>query len=334
MLERGLEYAAAVAVMGIAVGEFLSFIYVFYSYKRYKYKNKFFKKPDINNRKMLNLLFLMAVPLTLNRVTSSILVTLENIFLPRALMSYGLSQSEAISQFGKISGMAMPLIQFPSAILISLSISLVPAISEAAATKNFNKINSTISKTLLFTAITGIGSAGLFILFSDKLGQVIYNQDITLILIYLGIMCPFIYMQMTLSGILNGLSLQMFIFRSSLLSSIIAICGIFVLVPRFGISGYMLGSFISLIAVTLMKLFKIKKVTGFKIDFMKLFLKPIISVLAVVLSINIVKNRIYENFDNTVGLIIAFSLSGLVYATFIVLTGAFSKKDIKELIKK
>ena len=333
-LERGLEYASAVAVLGITFGEFLSFIYVFYSYKRYKSKNNFIKKPSVSKSKMLRLLFAMAIPLTLNRVVSSLLLTLENIFLPQRLILSGLSQSEAISEFGKISGMAMPLIQFPSAILISLSISLVPAISEASATNNYKKINYTISKTLIFSTITGIGSAGLFVLFSDKLGYVIYNQDIRLLLIYLGVMCPFIYIQMTLSGILNGLSLQMFIFRNSVLSSLISICGVFIFVPKLGIQGYMIGSFISLTTVTLLKLIKIKEVTKIKLNFVQLFLKPTISILSVALAINLLKHRIYEAFGDTLGLIIAFLISGLIYLTFIFLTGTLSKKDIKEFTNK
>lgn len=55
----------------------------------------------------------MAIPLTLNRVASSIYATVENIILPQRLQLFGMSQSQSLSELGRLSGMAMPLVMFP-----------------------------------------------------------------------------------------------------------------------------------------------------------------------------------------------------------------------------
>ncbi|MDR2898848.1 MAG: oligosaccharide flippase family protein, partial [Clostridiales bacterium] len=125
-IPMGLTYACAVAVAGILAGEFLSFLLVVFAYKGFKVKNNFVKKPSMPVDAASKLLISMAMPLALNRITGSVLGAFENTLLPRRLMLYGMTNSQAVSEFGKISGMAMPLIYFPSAMLVALAVSLVP----------------------------------------------------------------------------------------------------------------------------------------------------------------------------------------------------------------
>ena len=333
-MSKGLAYACAAAVCGIFLGEVLSFIFVIVAYKIFKKKSKLTKSPTMAAGKTLQILLLMAMPLTFNRISGSLLSTFENMMLPQKLIAFGMSNSEAISEFGKISGMAMPLIQFPSALLVSLSMSLVPAVSESVTMKNYTKINNTVSKVMLFTTITGIGTSGIFILFSKELGQITYNQNISYILTLLGIMCPFIYMHMTLSGILNGLGEQVFIFRNSLISSAISIGFIMVIVPRIGISGYILGSFCALVIVCSLSLNKIKKTTQINIKIIDWFVKPALSALLCVLIINIIKPYIFNALGNIAALITGLIVTGLLYISLIIATGSFSKSDMKAILRK
>jgi len=331
LMPRGIEYAAAAAVIGIVAGEILSFLYVIYAYSDFKKKNTVSKKPSITHSKSLYTLVSMSIPLTLNRVSGSLLSTVENLLIPRRLLAYGLTNTEAISEFGKITGMAMPLIQFPSVILVSLAISLVPAISEAMAVKNYSKINFTVSKTVLFTTVIGVGAAGGFILFADMLGQVIYGQDISRMLLYLGILSPFLYMQMVLSGILNGLGQQVFIFRNGLISSAISIGFIYFAVPVMGISGFILGWFISLLILCTLNLDRIKKIANIEIDPINWFFKPIISVIATFFIVSFIKEHIYYILGDVIGLILSIVIMGILYLTFILFTGCISKDDFKIL---
>ena len=331
LMPLGIEYAAAAAVIGIVAGEILSFLYVIYAYSDFKKKNTAFNKPSITSSKSLTTLVAMSMPLTLNRVSGSLLSTVENVLIPRRLMVYGLSNTEAISEFGKITGMAMPLIQFPSVILVSLAISLVPAISEAMAVKNYKKINFTVSKTMLFTTVIGIGASGAFILFADMLGYVIYNQDISRMLLYLGILSPFLYMQMVLSGVLNGLGEQVFIFRNGLISSVISISFIYFAVPVLGISGFILGWFISLLVLCTLNLERIKKIANIEIDPINWFFKPIVSVTVSFFAIGLVKNYIYNTLGDILGLIVSVTLMGVMYLALIVFTGCVNKNDFKVL---
>ena len=60
----------------------------------------------------------------------------------------GLDYKSGIETLGRISGMAMPLIAFPTLITSSVATTLVPAISEAISVKNYKLANLRISRCL------------------------------------------------------------------------------------------------------------------------------------------------------------------------------------------
>ena len=73
----------------------------------------------------------LAVPLSLNRVIINFLQSIEAIFIPNRLMSYGYDNAASLSIYGVLTGMAMPLIFFPGAITNSICVLLLPIVSEA-----------------------------------------------------------------------------------------------------------------------------------------------------------------------------------------------------------
>ncbi len=330
----GLEFACGLAVLGIVAEEVVSLIYIVFAYKRFKLTDYVDKKPSLSRFQSLSLILTMALPLTATRVIGSFLGTLENILIPGRLQQFGMTGKEAISVFGQISGMAMPLIFFPSAFLLSLSISLVPAVSEASAVKNHARIKYTAAKSLLFAAVIGFFAAAIFVAYGKELGMAIYNQNIGEMLLLLGIMCPFMYMQVVLSGILNGLGFQVFIFRNSLISSVINIFFIYFLVPKYGINAFILGWFASLIVVCALEINKLKDSVELNFEFANWFFKPIISAAAATLFVRVLSNRfIFSALGTTWGLAASITLIGLIYMVFIVLTGCIHSDDIQEVLK-
>jgi len=277
----------------------------------------------------------MALPLTANRITGSLLATFENVLIPQRLVMYGLTRTEAISVFGQITGMVLPLILFPSALLNALSISLVPAISEALAVNNKERIAATAAKAFLFTNIVGIGAGALFLTVPSELGQVIYNQNIGRLLFLFGLMCPFMYINITLSGILNGLGRQVFIFINSLISSIINLAFIYFLVPRFGAEAFVAGWFISLLFVVSSSLLRINKDVGIKVQVGCWFLKPLVAATAAGLLVRVIANKFFFTYlSGPVGLVLCLcSILGF-YALFIILTKCITLDEIKSVYKR
>ncbi len=330
-IPKGLEYACSLAVIGISVGEIIAFFYVLYSYGGFKKKNAFNKLPSLKPYAAYGVIFAMAIPLTANRVTGSFLGTVENILIPQKLQAFGLSPSEAMAAFGRLTGMVMPLLMFPSSLLIAIATALVPAVSEAKAIKNEARIKYTVSKSMLFTSIIGIGASALFVTFAHEFGVVVYNQvDIGGTLFLMGFVCPFLYYQVTLSGVLNGLGEQMFIFRNSLLSSVICIVFIYFLIPVYGLNGFIAGWLVSLVVVSFLDIERVIRRTHIKINFNRWIFKPVLSAIACSLVMKLVaKKFIYAFFGDAWGLAVAASLLTVLYSFFILAMGVVSFKDIR-----
>jgi len=365
---RGLEYAAAVALFAIVVEEIFSCVFVFAAYrwrkKRGKQKtgerssplrkphtayaphtervgancvrpqnNK--TRPTLSSIQIFTLIMCMALPLTGNRVAGSLLSAWENVLIPSRLQMFGLSAAEAISEFGRITGMAMPLIFFPTAVLTALSVTLVPAVSEAVTSKDLRGVSTIASKSLLFAAITGMGAAALFIFFSHELGLAIYNQPLGLMLKLLGIMCPFIYMQIVISGVLNGLGCQMFIFRNSLISSAISIGFIYVFVPQFGLTGYIFGWLVSLLVVIALGLYKVRQYMLLEMEYAKWMLKPLLAAIAAGLVARLAATRwLLEMAGLRMGLVFSIGILMVIYLCGVLLTGCITKEEIRSLHQK
>ncbi|MCL2354261.1 MAG: polysaccharide biosynthesis C-terminal domain-containing protein, partial [Defluviitaleaceae bacterium] len=331
----GLEYAIAMAALGIVVGEALSFGYVFFSYRfGKKSPSKLPKKPPtVGRRATLLAIAAMATPLTLNRVASSFLSSVENIMIPSRLQVYGMAAEEAMATFGRITGMAMPLIFFPSAVLVALSVSLVPSISEGIALGHTKRINSTICKSIVFTSIIAFGAGLIFVVLPDEIGQLVYRENLGQILLLLGFMCPFWYLNITLNGLLSGLGEQLFIFRTGLLSSGINIAFVFFFVPIYGIHAFLMGWLISLLIVTILDIRRLKKVVDIKIDISRWFIKPAIAALFSGLIVNLIHNRVISaTLPPLPAAILSLIFLMTLYAIAIIGLKIISLKEVKGMI--
>lgn len=333
-VSKGLEYAVAAAVIGMCMGEILSFLYVLFSYRVFKTKNSLNKRPSLNPFKAYTMILIMAIPLTANRVTGSLLSTIENILIPQKLQEFGLTGTQAMSTYGQISGMAMPLLMFPSSLLTALSTALIPAVSEARAIQNSKRISSTVTKSMLFTSIIGVGTAGLFVTFPNEIGMAIYNQKRIGELLYLmGFICPFLYYQVTLSGILNGLGEQVFIFRNSIISSAINIFFVYFLVPVYGINAFIIGWFVSLIIISFLDIQRVLKRTYLTVNVSNWILKPLICIIACSMCSKFIYFKFLLSFGNILGLILAVLTLAVLYFILLIFTQCLKIEDLKSIIK-
>ena len=323
-LPYGLEYACGAAVTGIVLGEFFSFMLVFIVVKYFQNENKE-KRPSMSYSKALSVILAGAVPLTLARVTGSMLSAIENILIPQRLMLYGGTEN-ALAEFGKLSGQVMPLIQLPSAFLMAISVTLVPALSETQATGSTKKTAYVINKSIRFTIIIGLGFALLFSAFPSEICNLIYAQsELGVLLMKLSVICPFLYMQITLTGRLNGVGSHSFIFRTNLISSVINLFFIYFIMPKAGIDAFVTGITISLIATVSLSLKEVCGTVKMSISIVKDFLTP---ALCAVISFVGIKWVTYSHNLSISGFAVYSILFSGFYLLLLTVFGVITKDDI------
>lgn len=184
----------------------------------------------------------MALPLTANRIVLNLLQSVEAVSIPARLRLYGYDTATALSVYGVLTGMAMPLIFFPNAITNSVSVMLLPIISESYALGDMDSVKKATLKTVKYCSILGLLCMGGFFLMGNWAGNYLFHSALAgHFIVTLSFICPFIYLDATLSSILQGLGMAGRIFIMNVTCLLIRLGFVFCAVPQFGITGYLWG---------------------------------------------------------------------------------------------
>lgn len=205
-------------------------------------------------------LLTLAVPLSLNRIIINFLQSVEAIFIPNRLMSYGYDNATALSIYGVLTGMSLPLILFPSAITNSICVLLLPIVSEADAAENIGTIKKAVHKSIRYGFLLGVIFTVFFLFFGKFLGNLLYQSALAgSFIIVLSFLCPLMYIASTLSSILNGLGKTGLTFIYSMVSLLVRLGFVFFGIPLWGIHGYLWGLLVSQAVQTILCMLAVRK---------------------------------------------------------------------------
>lgn len=222
------------AVIGILSGEISSALFCFISLKNIK--NKIFRLPDSGTFKLLAV---TSFPLTCNKVIPGLFQGVETVLLPVQIAASGLSMSDSLKIYGIITGIALPFIMFPATITNSMSVLLLPAIAKADAEKKASTIIRTTALSLLISICLGVMFTLFFLLGGNAIGKMIFNNSESgVYLTQLAWVCPFLYINTTMTSILNGLGHINKTFIYNLISITIRILILLIAVPIYGVVAY------------------------------------------------------------------------------------------------
>lgn len=263
-LQRGMQPTISFAVVGLVIGESASMIVSLIAIKahfEHVLPKNYGPLLQVNElRSASSNLLKLAIPLSLNRVIINFLMSVESIFIPNRLMLYGYDHAAALSVYGILTGMSLPLILFPNAITGSICVLLLPVVSEAAAAGNKRAVEKAVHKSIRYGFFLGILFTFLFFVFGHFLGKLLYQNELAgNFIMILGFLCPMMYIASTLGSILNGLGKTGLTFAYSMASLIVRLAFVFFLIPLFGINGYLWGLLASQLVQTLLCLFAVKQ---------------------------------------------------------------------------
>ena len=207
---------------------------------------KLIPHPANQDKSILVSLLKMSVPLSANRLAVNFLQSIESIRIPLMLQVYGLSDSAALSTYGILTGMALPVLFFPGAFTGALSAMLLPTISEAHSKGDKERIKTITINATFFVVFAGLLFGILFFMFSDFLGNVVFNEPLAGTYIRaLCLLCPLMYVNGIFTGILQGLGKAMSIFFINITGLCLRLCFVFLCIPHYGIKGYLIGLLVS-----------------------------------------------------------------------------------------
>lgn len=245
--EKGIPLTAFHAVCGLVIGECFGLLVSMSALLREKrLPHGSYTADSVCNRPMAHAFLAMVIPLTINRLAVAFSTSLENLLIPQKLQLYGYSQAEALSVYGILSGMTLSIILFPCVLTNSLSVLLLPAISEAKGRANENQIRRTTKKAIRLGLLLGFAFTILFLFTGDMIGNKLFHNALAgRFICRLAWLCPLMYVSSLLSSILHGLGRPKQVLFVNLLACLIRIGMIWFLVPDYGIGAYLWGLLLS-----------------------------------------------------------------------------------------
>lgn len=308
------ETLCGVLVFGSAAGEIISCLIalIFYIFEK---KPSEAKKSSIKPR--IKELISIAIPTAVSSYVRSGLSALENMLVPFGYRKYGYSEQETLEHIGIFRGMVMPLMMFPSTLLGAAAKLLIPEISFAYEQKDVKKIESIAVKAIYSTLLFSFFVSGIFLFFSKELCDIIYgNQEAGILLMLLSALVPIMYLDGIVDAILKGINQQIATMRYSIIDSIISVILILILLPKHGVRGYVVVTYLSSAVNAFLGISRFLKVTDVKFSIYNCITVPFFSAAAAIFPI-FVFNAVT---DISTPLIADVAISAVLYVLFIFLT--------------
>ncbi|MEG0340118.1 MAG: polysaccharide biosynthesis C-terminal domain-containing protein, partial [Oscillospiraceae bacterium] len=255
---------------------------------------------------------------------------IENVIVPACLTEYTLQRDIALAEYGALKGMAMPVIFFPFSLLISLSTLLMPEITEAFVRRKPKKLEYLVRRVLKITCILSILAGCLFTLFSQEIAFVLYKDNaIGFYLRVLGPIMPIMYLESIVDGILKGMDEQIATFKYSIVDSVLRIVLIILLLPKFGMKGFLFIMLVSNLFTGVLNIQRLLKVTQIKFDWKQWTVKPLVACIAVGVALKYAaRPLLFMCLPLSAWIIISGLASCCIYFVVLWLLGGF---EIKEL---
>lgn len=274
--EWGVGYACAAVVAGSTVSEILSGLLMLFYYKqdeRRQLAEQDPKPPKGTGQRIRKIL----LPVEGGKCLDSALHTVENTLVPACLLAFLGSREQSLAQFGALKGMAMPILLFPFSFLTPLATLLLPEVTQAHILGRKAALERLVGRIMLLTNLFSVLAGGLIALYAGPLARLLYkDESIGLYLAVLAPVLPAMYLDAMGDSILKGLGEDVATFRYSIWDSALRIGLVLLLMPRFGMKGFLVVMLCSNLTAALLNILRIQKVAGIQTQWYQWFIQPIL----------------------------------------------------------
>ena len=208
-----------------------------------------------------------AVPLALADDLKSGISTTENLMVPKRLALYP-GELTPLATFGTVCGMVFPVLMFPAAILFALAELLIPELARCSAAGSSRRIRYLVKRGLRVALLYGCLCGGIMHLVSEDLCMALYSSPLagTNLRRY-SILVPMLYCDALTDAMTKGLGQQTACVRYNIITSSMDVALLFVLLPRFGMTGYFVSFTATHLINFLLSLRRLLKITDIRIPF-------------------------------------------------------------------
>lgn len=282
------------------------------------------------NRKTLSRqIWKIALPIGWTSLLGNLMGAATSVMIPQRLVKAGANVSEAMSAFGIMCGMTVPMLALPTAFVSAMGLVLVPKLAESAALGRGKQACRQVSKALFVTSLLILPASAVLPVLAPALGQALFREptagDYALPLsVGLALSC----WESVLAFSLNGLGKQTAAARNSLICGALQLMITWVRMgtPGVGLRGYVEGFLVSTVLGIWLNWRSVRQAIGLRPQWFHWLAAPGLGALLTGLCVNLLYSVLSRTgLSPLSSCLICFAFGGILYLCTQIAQGTVSR---------
>lgn len=204
-----------------------------------------------------------SMPVTAMRASSPLMSSLISVLFPMRLISAGMSSARAMSEYGVVYGMVMPVLMLPSTLISSIALVLVPELSECFYKNDKTKLTALVEKALSSSVLIACILIPLFLSCGECVGIFLYsNAESGSLIAHSALLLLPLSVTMISTSILNSMNCEKQTLLFFLCGSAAMLACVWILPRYLGSGALILGMACDYVITAVCSLVLLKKKTG------------------------------------------------------------------------
>ena len=232
----------------------------------------------------------VALPVAATALLGNLMGSTCAVLIPQKLVEGGMEVSQAVSAFGVLFGMSLPMLGLPTAFISALGLVLMPKLSQAAALGRWQEVRRRVGGAMLATSVLMLPAMALLLVLGPDLGVLLFREPTAgAYLPPLAVSVALSCYRSVLACSLNGVGRQAAAARNALLAGAaeLVLTALTVGIPGVGLKGYVLSALVSELLGVGLNLVSLCRAAGLRPEFFRWLTAPGLAALLMGLDVNL-----------------------------------------------
>lgn len=325
---------AAGTISGISAGTLLSAAYLVICKKKHKIKTELNKKA-LSGRYIMRALLTAALPITISSCVMSLTRFIDNYFILSRLRDIGYTAQSANIAYGNYEALVVTIFSAPAAIVSSVAVAVIPAVSSAIVLENKTLLQKNIESSLRISNIIAMPAGALFMLMPYQILSILYNEKSALtasgLLKISGISAVLITLVTLTASIIQAAGKSHLPLISTLVGCAVkTVSGYLMLGSRkFGIRGAAISTLLCYCVIFSINIICLLKIARVKIMISNTFIKPFLCAAGMSVTAKCTFNLLSLKSGSKAVTVFSLIFAGMLYMVLISVSGTITVSDLR-----
>ena len=219
----------------------------------------------------------IAVPVGVTALLNNLMGSATSVMIPQRLVVGGMAVSEAMSAFGVLCGMTVPLLSMPTALMGAMCLIMVPKLTESSTLRDSKAVHRRLGRAIMATSVIIMPSTALLVVVGPTLGQLLYKEPtVGQFMLPLAVGLLLSCYQGVLASALNGVNRQSAAARNAIVCNGVELVLTWytVGIPHVGLKGYVFAFLVSVALGLVLNVISTVRATGLPLQLRQWLVTP------------------------------------------------------------